>query len=452
VTIEQLRILPPLAIGRLGAAPTPMDNYDVDVDPGQPLAPRTLKPAPTFQVDATSGEITGAPVPETVTFREGGQVRPVAPFLELWALTSEGTLEPVTAALLEAAGATPADVRWNVHVGNHKLWRRTDQPGDRIEAQTGEFSDNAPHPLNGECANFWPGKTLPLGHVQYIKPTAQFPEIRLRFTPAAGHVYGSSATPPPDGAPSDPNIVEVLYDASPGKGTWLGYADQNVPTVTSPGGIYAQDENGISLGYLDDECDGLVHATLSIAGQTLSAYGRIGAGPPTYAPDRLPVRTVYDELEQALLGPDVAPGEATFEQIEDIVRRAFETIQLLNTDVMNAVSRGGARVNNMVSQDTRDTGRAREPIMAPSLVDDVALENLHQSLLVALRSGTAPWFVDVLRKYDEIGDLSDKGRRKMPALMRNADARALTLTRRQVDLIRTLARGPIFPSDAGAPE
>ncbi|MGH3990485.1 MAG: hypothetical protein ACRDTZ_24685, partial [Pseudonocardiaceae bacterium] len=77
--------------------------------------------------------------------------------------------------------------------------------------------------------------------------------------------------------------------------------------------------------------------------------------------------------------------------------------------------------------------------------DAVALENLHQSLLVALRSGTAPWFADVLRDYDEIGDLSNRGRRKMPAMMRGADGLHLTLTRRQIDLIRTLVRGPIFP-------
>jgi hypothetical protein len=82
--------------------------------------------------------------------------------------------------------------------------------------------------------------------------------------------------------------------------------------------------------------------------------------------------------------------------------------------------------------------------MAPSLVDATALLNLHQSVLVGLRSGTAPWFADVLRNHNEIGDLSAKGRRKMPALMRGADGRALALTRRQVDLVRKVARRGIF--------
>ena len=59
--------------------------------------------------------------------------------------------------------------------------------------------------------------------------------------------------------------------------------------------------------------------------------------------------------------------------------------------------------------------------MASSLVDPIAVENLHQSLLTALRSGTAPWFGDVLRDYDDVGDLTIRGRRKMPAMMRGAD-------------------------------
>ena len=90
------------------------------------------------------------------------------------------------------------------------------------------------------------------------------------------------------------------------------------------------------------------------------------------------------------------------------------------------------------------------PIMAPSLVDPVAVENLHQSLLVALRSGTAPWFGDVLRDHDRAADFTDIGRRKMPAMMRGADANLMTLTRRQVALIRVLAQRPLF--EAQEPE
>lgn len=435
--IQELRVLPPLAIARFGAAATPLDNYDAVVDPERPLGHRVLRPAQTLEVDVDSGEIVRAFVPTRLSFTEGRQVRPVAPFLEVWALTDGGALEPLTTELLTREGAAPSDVRWQVQLANHKVFRRTGAEADKVEADSGEFSDHTRRPLAGTCPNFWPDSAIPFGHVQYIKPTEAYPEVRLRFTPAAGFVYGSSDTPPPPGPPTDPNLRAVVYDARPGHGTWLGYQDQNVPTITVPALIYASDSDGVSRGYLDDGCDGLVRVTLAVGGQTLSAYGHVGSGPPTYAPDALPLRTVADELEQALLGPSVATAEATLERVEEIIRRSFETIRLMNTAVMNR--------RGMPNQDQGDLERRLEPIMAVSLVDEVALENLHQSLLVALRSGTAPWFADALRDYDEIGDLSDRGRRKMPAMMRGADGRYLTLTRRQIDLIRALVRGPIFP-------
>ncbi len=432
--IQELRVLPPLAIARFGAAATPLDNYDAVVDPERPLGHRVLRPAATFEVDVDSGEIVREFVPERLSFTEGGMVRPVAPFLEVWALTDGGTLEPLTTELLTREGATSSDVRWRVQVANHKVFRRTGDTQDRVEADSGEFVDHTRHALAGDCVNFWNGRTIPFGHVQYIKPTAAHPEIRLRFTPAAGFVYGSSDTAPGAGPPTDPNVRAVVYDAS--RGTWRGYQDQNVSTITVPGRIYAVDSRGRSRGYLDDGCDGLVRVTLTVGGTTLSAYGRVGAGPPAYAPDALPIRSVADELEQALLGPTVSAAQASLERVEEIIRRAFETVRLMNTAEMNQ--------SGMVDHDVQ-AGRRRDPIMAVSLVDEVALENLHQSLLIALRSGTAPWFADALRDYDEIGDLSDRGRRKMPAMMRGADGRHLTLTRRQIDLIRTLMRGPIFP-------
>jgi hypothetical protein len=201
----------------------------------------------------------------------------------------------------------------------------------------------------------------------------------------------------------------------------------------------------MSRGYLDDSCDGIVRVRVDLDGRSVSAFGRVAAGPPTYAPDAVPIRTVADELEQALFGPTVDPATVTVEQVEEIVRRAFETVRLMNTEFMNR--------NGMAAHDSQgnrpDRRRRREPIMASSLVDRVALENLHQSLLVALRGGSAPWFADVLRPYDEVGDLTDRGRRRMPALMRGADGQHLALTRRQVDLIRALVRGQVFPGPEG---
>jgi len=444
--IHELRILPPLAIARFGSAPTPMDNYDAVVRSEDPLGYRRLEPRATLQVDVDSGEITRVFTPAEVSFMEGEEVRPVAPFVEVWALTGDeqltggGQLEPLTTALLQVEGASAAGLRWQVQVSNLKVFRRTGHLDDRVIADTDEFSDHARRPLIGRCEHFLAGKTIGLGHVQAVRPTADHPEIRLRFTPAGGFVYGSDREPPP-GAPSpDPNLADVVYDSA--RGGWDGYGDpRGAQRNTAPPNIYAGRRAGglhVSSGYLDDGCDGLVRVTLELAGgRTLRAFGRIGAGPPTYAPDAMPVRSIADELEQALFGPAVEPDEATFERVEEIVRRGLESVRLMNTAAWN--------VNENL------TGSADVPIMDRSLVDVVALTNLHQSLLVALRSGAAPWFADVLRNHDEAGDFRPPARRKMPAMMRGADAQLLALTRRQVDLVRTLARAPLFPEDGRQP-
>lgn len=429
--IRELRVLPPLAIARFGAAPSPMDNYDVTVDPERPLGYRHLSPAESLEVDEATGEITRRFVPARVFFTENGLVRPVAPFLEVWALTEDG-LVPLTTTLLSDSGASIADLRWRVEVANLKVFRRTGDDADRVTADSGDIADHHVHPLNGTAANFWPGRSIPLGSVRFIRPTPDHPDIRLRFTPGPGFVYGASRTPPA-GQTTDPNVREVVYDAN--RGGWVGYTDDG-PGVTAPGGIYANDQ-GVSRGYLDDGCDGLVRVSLGVGnGPALTAFGRIGVGPPAYAPDGLPLRTVADELEQALFGPGREPATVQPEDVETIIRRVFETLRLMNTAAMNT---GG-----MAAHDAGE-GRRRDPIMARSLVDTTALEQLHQSLLVALRSGAAPWFGDVLRDYDDVGDLTDRGRRRMPAMMRGADGRHLALTRRQVATIRALARGAVFP-------
>ncbi len=214
----------------------------------------------------------------------------------------------------------------------------------------------------------------------------------------------------------------------------------------------------MSAGYLDDECDGTIEVQLTIGSRKLSSFARVGAGPPAFAPDSYPIRTVYDELEQALLGPEIAPGDYTAEELqeesEEIIRRAFETIRLMDTTIMNGNAfRGQVDVaSTMVRQDRNDAERAFEPIMAPTIVDNLAVRTLHQNVFTSLRSGTPPWFLSVLRRFDEIGDLTDLGRRKMPGMMRNADGRYLCLTRRQREKIRMAAKRLVSPSEAKGEE
>jgi len=459
--IVGLCILPPLAIGRLGSAAEPLENYELKT-PDDGLGFRRIVPANTLYIDDATGGIREEAKPTQVRFRDGDRIRPVAPFLEVFAYLDDGSLAPLSLDVLGAKRAEDIAIRWRVEVGNIKAFRRTGNPDDKALA-TIEFSDFAPHALRATAVNFLPGKTLPLGHVRYIRPTEAFPEIRMRFSPAKGIVYGAQKTRKaptdfdPDHRETDPILVsddQIIYNPN---GPWVGWADKGEATDTNPGQIYAGFTNqaGVqeSWGYLDDECDGIVTVYLTLSdGRTLSAFARIGAGPPSFAPDGFPVRSVHDDLLQALLGKDTDPAQVGLPDAEDIVRRAAETVRLMNTAVMNGNAVNGVvrPASMMPTQDSNDTHRAFEPIVGAGIADARAILALHQSALAALRSGTAPWFPDLLRKPEDIGDLSDAARRKMPALMRGADGRYLALTRRQIDVIAKVASAGVYARPASA--
>ena len=345
MSILELRILPPLAIARLGSSSEPLENYELVID--DPLGRRIIEPAETLRVDPASGEVVEAyPPARPVRFRDGPHIRPVAPFLEVFARTDAETLAPLTIDLLAAEGLTASDLKWTVEVGNLKAFRRTGAADDRILAKA-TFSDHEPHALEGQCQNFRPGKSLPLGSVRYLRPNKDFPEIRLRFTPAAGLVYGA-----------DTQRIDGDRGEWPGLGRRPDRERQSRSTIRRsrtpsgkagpipasrptpiPGQIYAgydsPDGAHVSWGYLDDECDGIASVELKVGDVTLRAFGRLGAGPPAFAPDGLPIRTVADEIDQAMFGPEVSGPDVSADRVEDIVRRAFETVRLLNTAVLN---------------------------------------------------------------------------------------------------------------------
>src|SRR2546423_1249839 len=94
--IVELRILPPFAIARLGSSPSPMDNYQLAVT--DPIGARQILPARTLVVNRETGEITAKEPPFEVRFRDGDyQIRPIAPFLEVWArFAGDDELVPLT--------------------------------------------------------------------------------------------------------------------------------------------------------------------------------------------------------------------------------------------------------------------------------------------------------------------------------------------------------------------
>ncbi|QEL13646.1 hypothetical protein [Limnoglobus roseus] len=453
-----IAILPPFAIGRMGNSPDPMDNYNVSPDPNDRPAPadpttasaaRTLTPAPTLQVDRATGKITGAALPAAVRFRDAdGKIKPVAPFLEVWFQPTEAApLEPLTKDHL---GELTATVEWRVNTANRKAFRRTGDANDRIEAVVDWFGDHAVKSIVGTCPNFKANKSIPFGTVQYIDPdSAGFPEVRLRFTPPAGKVYGPTA--------GDPNVVDDVYDAT--RGQWRGHVDEfgvpGKPVPTAPGSIFFGHLEGsgpnrmwVSNGYLDDASDGIVEVRVRFGAKELTAFARISAGPPTFAPDTFHLRTVADDLEQIALGP-VFTGPVPIGEAVDIIHRGLETVRLFNTAAGND-NFPTRPVSNMPRHDT-GFGRARETIFPPGRADAKMVRQLHEGVVEQVAGGDASSVGGILRSPEKAGDLSNAGRRKMPGMMRGSDGLHLALTRRQAATLRGV-QPPAPPPAAATPE
>jgi hypothetical protein len=311
---------------------------------------------------------------------------------------------------------------------------------------------------------------IEFGHVRYIKPNDRFPQIRLRFLPAQGLIYGPNNPPPPSpesdplrelDKPYDVPAERCIYDTR--KGKWCGFMvaegiDNADPDYrgkfmneTMPPSLFASvppappwlhGNVAVSRGYLDDACDGLVEVRLTPKkGKPLTASARITAGPPAMVPDSLFLRNLADDLDQVIHGPAIPPDEpeeVTRVRAIDIVRRAFETVRFLNIAVMNGNPVNGRDpldFDTMPAEEAFDTERLMRPIVPERTADTLAILGLHQQVFAALRGGAAPWFADVLRRPDEVADFTNRGRRKMPAMMCGADGNYLALTWRQINTV-----------------
>jgi hypothetical protein len=466
--IRELRILPPFAIARLGSAKEPQENYTIVDNPNEPLGYRKIVPAKTLKVRESTGEIASATIPKSIAFKTDGKIRPVAPFLEVFAVVEKPQKDksvseemvPLDGALLRKVGAARAKVEWRVSIANRKVMRRTGNPDDMVAAKTGWFSDHDSHVLLGSCKNFIPGGRINFGHVRFIRPNKKFGEIRLRFTPAHGLIYGPHRKKDPTTHKPDPAIPpeRAIYDASK---DWVGFGEDpdKVANQTLPPSLYAieppapswlNNNIAVSRGYLDDACDGFVEVRLTLpTGKRFTAKARICAAPPAVIPDSLFIRSLADDLEQVFFGPEVPkePYEMTRKRALDIVRRAYETVRFMNVVVMNGNNfkgRPALSLDSMPEEEAADTERAIRPVMASGSVDTLGIMTLHEQVFAALRGGAAPWFVKLLRRPDEVADFTDRGRRKMPALMCGADNSYLALTYRQIDTIRRAAQEAPF--------
>ena len=332
------------------------------------------------------------------------------------AIEEDGPLIPLQKQHLDDPSVS-VSLQWRVQVGNWKAYRRTGNEGDRVNAGTDWFDDHVIRQLNGAADNFLAEKTIPFGHVIYPEPTTDFPGVRLRFTPSFGKVYGFEV---------QGDLVDearVVYDKD--RGMWHRFGSPGVSThpsgSTSPGGIERP-------GFFDDTCDGIVEARLTVGTASFLAYARISSGPPDFAPDSLPVRTLFDDFEQLVEGPAVT-GQPSKREVADYLRRALETIRLVHVPTLNVAGMSGHDVG---------FGRENAPIYDPAIwgsLDTARVRMIHTQNLLLFLNNVNRGIATRLRHYDAVGNLEDNGRQSMPAMMRGGDGRHVALTTRQVNKI-----------------
>jgi hypothetical protein len=363
-----LHFRPPLAIARLGGASLPLENFSWGTQRTLHGAHQTtISPEATLDVRADGSLLPY--IPNAIEFRDGDDLRPVAPFFELWATLQDprGHMaeKALTLGLLEKLGASSKHVRFSITVANRKAQRRTGSAACAFIARTvvgGDdherksllaFSPHAPE----ETPLVSPERPIPLGFFQVIRPiqatllSIDLSIARVRFTPAAGEVYGpptavcGPASPlPPGGALAPSTLGGRLHEIVPERnrilnaGTaWSSYAmDKETQDEPQPSDSYdgANVGNSQSWGVVDDTCDGVIEASVVVAGQRFTASTRVISACPDFAPDRRPFFSLADDLADRDLEParaedDIAESEA---EIADLFQRVLETVSLVNLD------------------------------------------------------------------------------------------------------------------------
>ncbi len=374
---------PPMAVARVGRAREPMEAYrwEVDENPHRGVQTRIV-PAPSLHLRSVSGDghwphRLEVVMPERVTFKDHhGRVRPVAPFFELWAKVQDpdGSVVnvPVTAALLKAQDAKIGDLVFTVEAGNRKAQSRTKLASTAAVAHVVFRADSyRPHRLDAisphtrdQIPLVRPDAPLPLGQVQTFVPNhegwscrTRLDQVRVRFTPGKGDSFGppdasiATASPRPPGD-FEPAVTEyglnhrmtrpenrILTPDTP----WSGFNFRGTPKWPTPQDSYdgAREGSGDGWGLIDDTCDLILEAALPVGGRMLKARARAFAGPPDFAPDRRPMYSIRDELDDRELPPPVPDPETTPMEILDLFRRIFETASLVNLDQRRSWALGG---------------------------------------------------------------------------------------------------------------
>lgn len=515
--LNKIFIAPPLGIARVGTSPHPCAAFHWGPNDLSPHGTGTtsLVPAETLEI-ATNGTVTSH-VPKEILFRDRQGIRPVCPFFELHAewTNADGSSHsgPVTVELLQEWGAQLSDVRWQIEVANLKPYHYTYVVGDRIvgrvevaaseHAQTpvlGTSPEDAPQPLVRAT------DPIPMGSIQAAKPSAKFPELRLRFNAPRGLIYG----------PTDlrARMASIDFDLDVNdeqpNAEWRGFTlpgsqmtlnpeaswSRYIPDQATLGPLRANDARNnpafllatafmpipwqtntptlnCCIGLVDDVSDGILTCRVTAGGRQFTAIARIVVGPPHFAPaNRAPVSladNLADRQDRAAARATAAwSKEELGELVLDILERAFETSTLMNRDYQNYRSFDTnlddlANLGTRAPFDVDDLRAMLWPLPDPALVMEARTRALELS-----EAGTRKH-----RRYAALEYLEDRFRenpalfeqwirrpvdrnpffdRRMPALMRGSDGRPLHLTRRQWEIFRAwIERIRVDTDAAGAP-
>jgi hypothetical protein len=468
MTIERLFFYPPLAFARLGGSDIPLDCFYWGEDDNSACGTgkTTIMPGRTLQV-SPNGEVSEK-IPNqssVIVFKDGDLFRPVCPFFELhasWVNSDKSRGEgPVTEELLAAHGGhTLQHLTWDVSVANLKPFHLCQDPDSRIQAHvTLPGAEVTPTELRGVAPDqakiplVPPGRWIPLGSVQLTQPNQAFPELRLRFTPPKGSFYGPTNLKQRwRGLKLDDRFLFLNKDSP-----WCSWWPSDDDRRATPGGQFAKDSDG-SYGMVDDTCDGIISCRFSSAANTappdnsqpvLIAYARVVVTPPDYAPDRRHVVSLADGLKDRVDRAEVfddqyyADADLCDSEIQELMRRTFETVGLTNLDIyndrVNSLENPFAAITHAIPFRPHEFD-AFPPLEAsdawPLPLTKLAREKHRRfHVLTALK--------ELLRRYPNLLaryvrpplDQNPFFDRRMPVLMRGSSGDPLELTRRQYELL-----------------
>lgn len=497
--LRHIFIEPPLAFARVGKSSEPCDAFlwgANDVSP-HGSGTTTLEPAETISV-APDGTPTSH-MPVEIVFRDEQGIRPVCPFFELHAEWTDAAghvqTGPLTQELLARWSITLSDIEWTVELGNLKAFHYTFDLGDKVEAHAAANANvNTRVPLLGHSPTsaatplIRPQAPITMGAIQAVKPSAQFPEVRLRFYAPGGEIYG------PEDLPE--RMAELDYDAPvvPSNAEWRGFKlpaanllvnpaaswPRYVPSVATLGPFFGEDNRNTpsgllaapyatigwlkdkpvlqrALGLVDDVSDGFVRCRLTHQGKEMLAAARVVVGPPDFAPANRPPVSLADNLsDREDRGTVRTKGALTRaelgELVLDILERALETADLMHRDYQNFRS-VRTNMNELAEAGTRSPFDADDlRAMLWPVPTATSIKEGQGGAMALSEAGT--W---KHRRYAALEYLEDRFRenpalfeqmvrrpvdpsgyydRRMPALMRGSDGRPLHLTRRQWEIFR----------------